>query len=72
MSSVFRVANTGSAMALSKAEPTRAHRGQQAGGAQRLAELVGRVQASAPEFDDLRGKGSALVVTGSSGGRTQR
>ena len=28
--------------------------------------------ASAPEFGELLGKGSALVVTGSSGGRTQR
>ena len=32
----------------------------------------GRVQASAPEFGELLGKRSALVVTGSSGGRTQR
>ena len=28
--------------------------------------------ASAPEFGELLGKGSALVVTGSSGGRTRR
>src|SRR4051812_25073570 len=28
--------------------------------------------ASAPEFGELPGKGSALVVTGSSGGRTRR
>src|SRR6476661_3447977 len=28
--------------------------------------------ASAPEFGELLGKGSALVATGSSGGRTQR
>jgi len=28
--------------------------------------------ASAPEFGELLGKGSALVVTGSSGGRTPR
>lgn len=29
-------------------------------------------QASAPEFGDVLGKGSALVVTGSGGGRTRR
>ena len=34
------------------------------------SRLVSR--ASAPEFGELLGKGSALVVTGSSGGRTQR
>ena len=38
----------------------------------RHASRVGRVQASAPEFGELLGKRSALVVTGSSGGRTQR
>ena len=34
------------------------------------APLISR--ASAPEFGELLGKGSALVVTGSSGGRTRR
>ena len=34
------------------------------------SRLISR--ASAPEFGELLGKGSALVVTGSSGGRTRR
>src|SRR3954469_12672347 len=34
----------------------------------RRASRVGRVQASTPEFGELLGKRSALVVTGSSGG----
>jgi hypothetical protein len=36
------------------------------------ASRGGRVQASAPEFGELLGQRSALVVTGSSGRRTQR
>jgi hypothetical protein len=50
----------------------RAHRPSRGMRRCRHASRVGRVQASAPEFGELLGKRSALVVTGSSGGRTQR